>query len=554
MGKKDKKKNKNKISGQIKTALKTEKKFNAKQKKELAALGEDDIEKIVAEIEREEACRQCIKEVVVDAPLRRVNFTITAHPFKDELVMLGGEFHDGRQTIVYGDMFFYNINKREWTLVKAPGAPPPRCGHQAVATTNCGGELWVFGGEFTSPSESQFYHYRDLWVFRFIDKKWEKITAPNGPSARSGHRMVHLKKQLIVFGGFYDNLRHDYKYYNDVHIFDLETYTWRKIDPAGTTPAPRSGCVLLPTPDNKVIVYGGYSKEKVKKNVDRGCIHDDMFLLTQEDKNDIIKYKWVGVKQIGTRISPRCGASAAIIQPAGNQAFVFGGVYDDDDDDDDEDLCGTFYNDLFALDLKKLCWRAVTLTGKKEMAVAVSDGTEGRCRRRKKQKAESCEKVAELSNDSDEEAMDDLSNAVQSTVTVVDDGIFTVTVGLTEPSTPSSTSFQPVLATASDKGTTFFPLPRINAGMVVKHNILYLYGGMMEESNRQCTFSDFYSLDCRKLDEWKTLMVDDLSSQTWFDSSESSEEDENENSEQEENNDSEQEENDNNQLVNVNEN
>ena len=38
MGKKDKKKNK--ISGSEKTALKTEKKLNAKQKKELAAIGE----------------------------------------------------------------------------------------------------------------------------------------------------------------------------------------------------------------------------------------------------------------------------------------------------------------------------------------------------------------------------------------------------------------------------------------------------------------------------------------------------------------------------------
>ncbi|KMQ83822.1 kelch domain-containing protein 4-like protein, partial [Lasius niger] len=79
-------------------------------------------------------------------------------------------------TIVYGDMFFYNINKQGWTLIKAPGAPPPRCGHQAVATANRNGELWVFGGEFISPSESQFYHYRDLWVFRFAEKKWEKIT------------------------------------------------------------------------------------------------------------------------------------------------------------------------------------------------------------------------------------------------------------------------------------------------------------------------------------------------------------------------------------------
>lgn len=40
MGKKDKKRNKNKMSGQVKTALKTEKNLNAKQKRELAALGE----------------------------------------------------------------------------------------------------------------------------------------------------------------------------------------------------------------------------------------------------------------------------------------------------------------------------------------------------------------------------------------------------------------------------------------------------------------------------------------------------------------------------------
>jgi hypothetical protein len=59
--------------------------------------------------------------------------------------------------------------------VKAPGAPPPRCAHQAVATTMNHGELWIFGGEFTSPNESQYYHYRDLWVYRFADKKWEKI-------------------------------------------------------------------------------------------------------------------------------------------------------------------------------------------------------------------------------------------------------------------------------------------------------------------------------------------------------------------------------------------
>ncbi|XP_029158319.1 kelch domain-containing protein 4-like isoform X1 [Nylanderia fulva] len=485
----------------------------------------DDIEKVVAEIEKEEAQRHCVKEVIINPPSRRVNFTLTAHPYKDELIMLGGEFHDGRQTIVYGDMFFYNINKQEWTLIKAPGAPPPRCGHQAVVTANRNGELWVFGGEFISPSELQFYHYRDLWVFRFAERKWEKITAANGPSARSGHRMIYTKKQLIVFGGFHDNLRHDYKYFNDIHIFDLETYLWRKIEPTGIAPAPRSGCIFLPTSDNKLVVYGGYSKEKMKKDIDRGCIHADMFLLTQKSDKDVIKYKWVSAKQAGVRVTPRCGVSAALVQSA-NAAFVFGGVHDNDNDDDDEEgLHGIFYNDLLALDLEKLHWRPVTLSEKKSTV----DDSKGRRRRKK----EETDKELGQSNISDEEeAQEESSNLEQSTVTVDDDGIFTMTVGPTAPIT-SLSLHQSCSTVENDSGRMKnFPPPRMNAGMVIKHNVLYLYGGLVEDGDRQYTLCDFYSLDCRKLDEWKTLRSDDLSLQTWFESSSEEDEDEEENSEE----------------------
>jgi len=37
---------------------------------------------------------------VVDVPSRRVNFSLSAHPFKDELIMFGGQFHDGREVNV----------------------------------------------------------------------------------------------------------------------------------------------------------------------------------------------------------------------------------------------------------------------------------------------------------------------------------------------------------------------------------------------------------------------------------------------------------------------
>ena len=80
-----------------------------------------------------------------------------------------------RQTYVYGDLIVYNIKKKTWLKIQSPGAAPPRCAHQTALSAGDGGQLWVFGGEYASPSQSQFYHYKDLWVFHLKTKKWEKI-------------------------------------------------------------------------------------------------------------------------------------------------------------------------------------------------------------------------------------------------------------------------------------------------------------------------------------------------------------------------------------------
>jgi len=60
--------------------------------------------------------------------------------------------------------------------------------------------------------------------------RWEHLDAvKGGPSPRSGHRMVAFRKTLVVFGGFHDNSRAAPKYFNDVHVFDLEAYTWHRL-------------------------------------------------------------------------------------------------------------------------------------------------------------------------------------------------------------------------------------------------------------------------------------------------------------------------------------
>jgi hypothetical protein len=157
--KKDKKK---KGLGAEKTATKTEKKLSAKLKKELAQRGEEDVESLIAKFVEEDRRKSCrtVTEVPVDRPSKRSSFSLVSHPTKDLLLMFGGEWATGKATYLYNDLFCYDIKKRKWSKLECPGGPPPRSSHQAVCIAGDGGQMWVFGGEFASPSESQFYHYR----------------------------------------------------------------------------------------------------------------------------------------------------------------------------------------------------------------------------------------------------------------------------------------------------------------------------------------------------------------------------------------------------------
>lgn len=505
MGKKDKKKGK----GAEKTAMKTEKKAKNKLKKDLAAKGEDDIEKLIAEFQEQDHKENYIGDELCPQPSPRGGSSFCAHPDKDEILLFGGEYFNGSKTVMYNDLFFYNIKKSQWAILHCPEKPPPRCSHQAVAVSQKGGQMWMFGGEFASPTRSNFYHYKDLWVFHIAEKKWEQVKAPGAPTSRSGHRMVASHKRLVIFGGFHESVN-DYKYFNDVHVFDLETYTWSKIEPVGKCPSPRSGCQVAALQDGRILVYGGYSREKVKKDVDKGTSHTDMFYLHVDERVKPAKWKWVQVKPTGIPPSPRSGFSIAV--SANNHAYAFGGVHDEDNDE--ENLVSIFHSDLYLLDMENGRWLPITLHGKESKDIK---------RRRRKAKDEQ-DDTGECNDET--EVIETLENtsitdeASEAEITTYEDGIFSVKIGpqLSDPFADSSacTSVESKLTTS-----VFQPNPRMNAHLVIKHGILYLYGGLYEDGDRQLTLSDFYSLDIHKLDEWHTIIPFSRDALEWIESEDS---------------------------------
>ena len=120
----------------------------------------------------------------------------------------------------FNDLFVYLIDKDEWRKVTSPNSPLPRSGH-AWCRSDHGTNIYLFGGEFSSPKQGTFYHYNDFWKLEPSTREWTRIeTKGKGPPARSGHRMTHFKVRCLL-GCCMIEIR--------IEIFRLELYHsfWR---------------------------------------------------------------------------------------------------------------------------------------------------------------------------------------------------------------------------------------------------------------------------------------------------------------------------------------
>ncbi|XP_056381519.1 kelch domain-containing protein 4 isoform X2 [Hyla sarda] len=310
--------------------------------------------------------------------------------------------------------------------------------------------------------------------------------------------MVYSKRQLIVFGGFHESTR-DYVYYNDVYTFNLDSFTWTKISPSGTGPSPRSGCQLTTTQDGSIVIYGGYSKLRVKKDVDKGTVHTDMFLLKLEGAE---KWTWSRLNPSGVKPTPRTGFSMVV--GSNNRSVLFGGVYDEEEE---ETIEGDFYNDLYFHDQGKNRWFSAQIKGYRS----------NRKKRRRGDKTVEAELI-EARVQSPAEPIEVIKDIVAEDGTVM-----TIKQVIPSQGTPASDedSSEEEEEELEAAGPQVEPCPRSSTLMAIKQGILYLYGGMFEVGDRQFTLNDLYSLDLQKMEEWKVLVEMDPKTQEWLGESDS---------------------------------
>lgn len=459
---------------------------------------EESIETTLQRIKKLESKVRTVEEVQnVPPPTPRANVVITAHPERDnELIIFGGEFWNGELTEAYNDLYFYNIKKGTWANLVTALNPAPRSSSQGILYKHF---LIIYGGEFVSQTQSQYLHFKDVWRFNVRTSEWEELkTLKGGPPSRSGHRMVMWKRSAVVFGGFYDNAQ-ECRYFNDLWVLsNLEgagRWTPVKTSEIGGTPHARSGHSMAICGD-QLFVYGGYSTEKFNRfKKSEATVHHDLWMIQLPSLNadgtfDGPTPMWQKIRLGGVPPPIRCGVSCAFKD---RKMYLFGGVVDIESPGGK--MVSTFNNDLFVFHMDTKRFYPVVL--RKSTKQSTGGGKTKDLNNLEAQLA--ALQLKGHSHSSDDESSSSSEEEDEDEQPPQDRNI-----------SDMKESFE------TNRHGQKCPHRRMDAGLVVLGNYLYVYGGQFEAGRREITMSDLFSLNLNKLEGYEVLLSQDLSATVWM--------------------------------------
>lgn len=151
------------------------------------------------------------------------------------------------------DLWEFNILAKRWRrVVPASGVgrliPGARAEHTSVVYGN---KMIVFGGYDGKKK------LNDTFVFDFVSKTWAKPKAAeiNPPNRRCKHSAVRYGNLMYVLGGFQYNDGDNYAC-TDLHMLDLDTYTWSTVLMSGVPPDSLQGHRAAVCGDSMYVIGG----------------------------------------------------------------------------------------------------------------------------------------------------------------------------------------------------------------------------------------------------------------------------------------------------------
>ena len=477
-----------------------------------------DIDAVLASYAREQEQFLKVTETLCnDPPTARSAATLIASPENaNELFLFGGEYYDGSIARFFNDLFAYNIRRDEWRSIHSRNTPLPRSGHAWTRGGNDGTGIYLFGGEFSSPRQGQFYHYNDLWRLDAKLREWAKIeTKSKGPPARSGHRMTCYKQYILLFGGFQD-VSVQTRYLGDMWVYDTLKFEWfePKLPPASQRPDPRSSFTFLPH-ESGAVLYGGYSRVKTSgggsnktsssgksggggtsKTILKPMVHQDTWFLritqptgSSASANDGPPlFRWERRKRPANAPNPaRAGCTLAYHKGRG---IGFGGVHDIENSE--EGIDSEFFNTLDVWNVERN--RFFSLSLRRPRASQKRQGAEAQRGRRggrgKADEEDLLKNLAALETKGSDETGHGFSQ------TSLD------SQRLAEEEGEDDEHEDP----AKNKNVVWeMPHPRFNAQLTCQNDVLYIYGGTFEKGDREYTFDELWAVDLGKLDGIKEI-------------------------------------------------
>ncbi|TXG65091.1 hypothetical protein EZV62_006366 [Acer yangbiense] len=159
------------------------------------------------------------------------------------------------------------------------------------------------------------------------------------PKARYEHGAAVVQDKMYIYGG-----NHNGRYLNDLHVLDLRSWTWSKVEakveseslessPATLTPC--AGHSLIPW-ENKLLSIAGHTKDPSET--------------VQVKTFDLQTSSWSTLKTYGKAPVSRGGQSVTLV---GTSLVIFGG----------QDAKRTLLNDLHILDLETMTWDEIDALG-----------------------------------------------------------------------------------------------------------------------------------------------------------------------------------------------